>query len=209
MTFLSTGVAKFVNGTPLLLNLSMSRICITQGHRYLKSSLRLIRPCFHRAFRCSSPSLQWHHNECEGVSNHRHLDCLLNRLFRRRSKKTSKIRDTGLCEGNSPVTGEFPLQRASNAEDVSIWWRHHDYALVGSPPSLGYHIIYQCHPHTGQYCISIPSQKCIGNHIDKAVTRAFWRSIFHPSWSDRNPRHLCYLQNWKMIHLKKWRASVH
>ena len=28
-------------------------------------------------------------------------------------------------EGNSPVTGEFPTQKARNAEDVSIWWRHH------------------------------------------------------------------------------------
>ena len=28
--------------------------------------------------------------------------------------------------GNSPATGEFPSQRASNAENVSIWWRHHD-----------------------------------------------------------------------------------
>ena len=44
---------------------------------------------------------------------------------RRRSKKTSKLRVTGLCEGNSPVTGEFPAQRASNAENVSVWWRHH------------------------------------------------------------------------------------
>ena len=35
---------------------------------------------------------------------------------RRRSKKTSKHRVTGLCEGNSPVTGEFPAQRPSNAE---------------------------------------------------------------------------------------------
>ena len=46
-------------------------------------------------------------------------------LFRRRSKKTSKLRVTGLCEGNSPVTGDFPAQMASNAENVSIWWRHH------------------------------------------------------------------------------------
>ena len=52
-------------------------------------------------------------------------DCLLNRLFRRRSKKTSKLRITDLCEGNSPVTGEFPSQRACNAEIGSIWWRHH------------------------------------------------------------------------------------
>ena len=40
-------------------------------------------------------------------------------------KKPSKLRVIGLCEGNSPVTGEFPAQRASNAENVSIWWRHH------------------------------------------------------------------------------------
>ena len=41
------------------------------------------------------------------------------------SKKTSKLRVTGLYEGNSPVTGEFPSKKASNAKFVSIWWRHH------------------------------------------------------------------------------------
>ena len=71
-------------------------------------------------------SLQWRHNERDGVSNpQRHK-----RLFRRRSKKTSTIRVTGLHEGNSKVTGEFPAQRASNAENVSIWKRHHDYNLT-------------------------------------------------------------------------------
>ena len=69
-------------------------------------------------------SLQWRHNGRDSVSNHRRLHCLLNRLFRRRSKKASKLLITGLCEGNSPVTGEFPSQRASNVENVSIWWRH-------------------------------------------------------------------------------------
>ena len=44
------------------------------------------------------------------------------KIFRRRSKKTSKLRGTGLCVGNSPMTGE----RASNVENVSIWRRHHD-----------------------------------------------------------------------------------
>ena len=53
-------------------------------------------------------TLQWHHNERNGVSNHRRLDGLLNRLLRRRSKKTSKVRVTGLCDGNSPATDEFP-----------------------------------------------------------------------------------------------------
>ena len=70
-------------------------------------------------------SLQWRHNERVGVSNHQPHGCLLNRLFNRRSKKTSKLRVTGLCEGNSPVTSEFPAQKASNAESISIWWRHH------------------------------------------------------------------------------------
>ena len=45
--------------------------------------------------------------------------------WRCRSKKTSKLRVTGLCEGNSPVTGEFPKQLATNVEYASIWWRHH------------------------------------------------------------------------------------
>ena len=71
-------------------------------------------------------SLQWRHNELDGVSNHRRLECLLNRLFSRRSKKTSKLRVNGLCARNSPVTGEFLAQRSSNnTENVSIWWRRH------------------------------------------------------------------------------------
>ena len=80
---------------------------------------------------CSLAWSQWafalheHHNGRDGVSSHQSHHCLLNRLFRHRSKKTSKLRVTGLCTGNSPVTGEFPVQMASNAENVSIWWRHH------------------------------------------------------------------------------------
>ena len=42
-----------------------------------------------------------------------------------RSKETSKLCVTGLCAGKPLLTGEFPAQRASNAENVSIWWRHH------------------------------------------------------------------------------------
>ena len=40
------------------------------------------------------------------------------------SKKTSMLRFTSLCAGNSPVAGESPHKKASNAENVSIWWRH-------------------------------------------------------------------------------------
>ena len=75
---------------------------------------------------CPCGTLHWCHNGRDNVSNHQPHDCLLNCLFRRRSKKTSKLRVTGLCVGNSPGTGEFPAQMASNAENVSIWWRHHE-----------------------------------------------------------------------------------
>ena len=70
-------------------------------------------------------SLQWRHNGHDGISNHQPHDCLLNCLFRRRSKKTSKLHVTGICAGNSPVTDEFPAQMASNTENVSIGWCHH------------------------------------------------------------------------------------
>ena len=76
---------------------------------------------------------QWFHDHynnvkiSDGVSTHRRLDCLLNRMFRCKLKITSKLRVTGLCEGNPPVTGGFPPQRASYAENVFIWWRYHDW----------------------------------------------------------------------------------
>ena len=90
-------------------------------HRYCRRIISIIYVCsYHRLH-----SLQWRHNGPDSISNHQPHDCLHNRVFRRRSKETSKLRVTGLCAGNSPETGEFPAQMASNAEKVSIWWRHH------------------------------------------------------------------------------------
>ena len=60
-------------------------------------------------------TLQWRHNERDGVSNHQRPDCLLNSLvrLRRSSNKTSRFRVTGLCEGKPhkrPVTRQmFPF----------------------------------------------------------------------------------------------------
>ena len=79
-----------------------------------------------------SVALQWRHNGRYSFSNHQPHDCLLNCLFRRRSKKTSKLRVTGLFAGNSPVTGEFPAQMVSYAENVSIWWRHHEWTIASA-----------------------------------------------------------------------------
>ena len=81
---------------------------------------------------CGICSLQWCHNECNSISNHQTHHCLLNCLFGRRSKKTSKLHITGLCEGNSPVPGEFHTQRASYAElcfhlmTSSCWYEWHE-----------------------------------------------------------------------------------
>ena len=55
-------------------------------------------------------TLRWRHNGCDSVSNHQPHDCLLNRLFRRRSKKTSKLRVTGLCAG---ITGDRWIPRTN------------------------------------------------------------------------------------------------
>ena len=86
-------------------------------------------------------SLHWRHNELDGVPDHQPHDCLLTCLFRHRSiKKTPKLRVTGLCEVNSPGTGEFPAQKPSNAENVSIWWRHHVLGNMSQYPLLLFHL---------------------------------------------------------------------
>ena len=109
----------------------LSRLCMNPEWGY-KRNRGIFNEYMHhsRSMGACFSALQWHHNGCDGVSNHQPHDCLLNRLFRHRSKKTSKLRIRGFCEGNSPVTSEFPAQRASNAGNVSIWWSHHEDAYM-------------------------------------------------------------------------------
>ena len=85
------------------------RCCLRNGGHFVQGKMTLL----------------WCHNGRDGVSNHQPRHCLLNILYKRRSNKTSKLRVTDLFAGNSPVTGEFPAQMASNAENVSIWWRQY------------------------------------------------------------------------------------
>ena len=67
--------------------------------------------------------LHWRHNDHGGVSNHQPHGCLLNRLFRRRSKKTSKLRITGLCADNSPGIA-IPGKTVFLIE-TPPWWSFH------------------------------------------------------------------------------------
>ena len=54
--------------------------------------------------------------------------CVLGQSFIQvQIKKNTKVPCQWLCEGKSPVTGQFPAQRASNMENVSISWCHDDY----------------------------------------------------------------------------------
>ena len=104
-------------------------MCQVNGRRRYIVTLSLIlwvhipNPCTLLQLTHHFLTLKWRHNERDGVSNHQPHDCLLNRLFRHRSKM---LLITGLCAGNSPVTNVFPAQMASNAENVSISWRHHE-----------------------------------------------------------------------------------
>ena len=107
--------------------------CTTRVVRLVYIGTTIMLHCFICARPVNEPCMnmtkvgqsQWRHNERDGVSNHQPHGCLLNCLFSRRSKKISKLRTTGLCVWNSPVTGEFPAQRSNNAENCFIWWRHH------------------------------------------------------------------------------------
>ena len=104
--------------------LSLNVLIFLQTSQYWMMLVHQQAQCWQQKLNILS-SLQWCHNGGNGISDHQPHHCLLNRLFRRRSKKTSKLCVTGLCAGYSPVTGEFPAQMASNAENVSIWWCHH------------------------------------------------------------------------------------
>ena len=122
-------------------------------------------------------SLQWRHNEHDGVSNHRprHGDCLLSRLCGRRSKKTSTLRVTGLCSGNLPMTSEFPAQRASNTENVFIWWCHHIHGSCETLNSfpLWCRAIFWCNTkYTGDKPLPEPMMVSLLTHI--CVTRLQW-----------------------------------
>ena len=105
-----------------------SMLLITVSPWYLTGPSAAVMPSGLPNFRAigqfKTYPLQWRHNERDGVSEHWRLGCLFNRLFWCTSKKTSKLRVSGLCEGNPPVTGGFPSQRTSYTENVSVWWHY-------------------------------------------------------------------------------------
>ena len=72
-----------------------------------------------------------HHHYCDvimsAMANQKPASRLFTQTFiQTQIKENIKApRHWPLC-GNSPGTGEFSAQMASYAENVSIWWRHHE-----------------------------------------------------------------------------------
>ena len=88
-------------------------------------------------------------NDCHGILNYQSIECLFNHLFRLKTKEHQRSALLALCGGNPPLTSGFPSQRASNTENVSIWWRHN--VLICSikiSPGMGVVKISLC-IHTG------------------------------------------------------------
>ena len=116
--------------------------------------------------------LQARHNGRDGVSTEQPHDCLLNRLFRHISKKTSTRRVTGLCAGNSPVTGEFPAQRASYAKMFPL--------MTSSCYQQGAFLL--CHIHIALLNLSSPqvnTSYCPACRTSLIATR-FWVVVICP-----------------------------
>ena len=78
--------------------------------------------------------LHMHYRERNGVSNHQCLVCVITRLFRLTSKKTSKPAFLALCEGNPLVAAG--LQKGSvtrkpfSFDNVIIVWHLFSYIMV-------------------------------------------------------------------------------
>ena len=104
------------------------------------SCLDILTKMTHSNIQLTKSTLQWRHNEHDDVSNHQPYDCLLKRLFRRRSKKTSKLRVTGLCEGNYFPYSCFLLM-------TSLWntWMqkiaYHDFTIDFVSPYLSHQML--------------------------------------------------------------------
>ena len=178
-------------------------------HNFILDSVKLHRgliffskfPLHHRLFpavHCkwyilyiASSALQWHHNGRDSVSNRQPHDCFLNHLLRHWSKKTSKLRVTGLFAGNSPEASEFPAQMASNTENVSIWWRHHEGFDTLSVSIAGFPFC-----HTALLIIQLSKSSTFGKHwVTKLVIHSPMESFSQNQPSRYNLRTMIHVRH--------------
>ena len=146
-------------------------------------------------------SLHWRHNDHDGVPNHQPHGCLLNRLFRRRSKKTSKLRVTGLCVWNSPgpVTkgqlrgkcfhlmtsscraGETAMIATTNAPACDTWLHG------GCRPVIEWKLTLLCQNGKFVYIAASDINVRRVKNYDKLQRRFRIRKMI-PQWNSKHPR---------------------
>ena len=124
-------------------------------------------------------SLRWRHNDHDSVSNHQHHHCLLNRLFRCRSKKTSKLRVTGLCAGNSPgsvnSSHKWPVTRKMFPfDDVIMLTKFSSLALH----QILLHMIYPSAASYGNFHVKIRGFHNLSLNPDWVLSYVFLLSIY-------------------------------
>ena len=134
--------------------------------------------------------LQWRHNERDSVSNHQPHDCLLNRLFRRRSKKTSNLRVTGLCVGNSPgnsphkwpVTRKmFPLDDVIMVRGISRWPVGSPHKAPVTPVKSGFYVF-----------VDVRVDKLLGKHSSFFVLKCHDALVTSYHWCTCDYNHNCH-----------------
>ena len=156
-------------------------------------------------------TLRWRHNERDSASNHQPHHCLLKRLFKRRSKKASKLRVTGLCAGKSAGTGEFLAQMASNAENVSIWWHHHEITTHNTAATATKAIKQNGLITSRTHCAPVEYLNDFPKGIDCWKIAMGWR---HAIWQEGNQRTMKPMSNAGLhghryfFHLCKYQANA-
>ena len=162
------------------------------SHGHLESGWSFVRK-LSRPIILQKLTLQWRHNERDNVSSQWRLDGLLNDLFRRRSKKTSKLCVIGLCEGNSPVTGGFPSHKGPVTrkmfpfDDVIMWVNDVFITITTSYLNNG-RVYFNFHPSLKRKCHfdKIFVTGCtVSGHNDKfrySRWQKFRRNFFSQLW---------------------------
>ena len=133
-------------------------------------------------------TLHWRHNEPDGVWNHQPRDCLLNCLFRCRSKKTSKLRVTGLCAENSRRHHEIFLTRGRQCRYRFKFRYIHITEHRYNPVDIDAYIYIYEYIHIGTW-----PPLCLQMAISRRTTLTEKLDMFYPKfqWLSLNVDHLC------------------
>ena len=145
-----------------------------------------------------SISLRWRHYGRDSVSNNQPHDCLLNRFCRRRAKKTSKHRVTGLCARNSPAPGDFSAQRPVTRKIFPF----DDVIMIGLNMHE-YFLFLLLHLHQFFYYFTRIFKCFIYSKFSKWLPR-YWVNLDKdvPCTSDATPKIVGYI-NWYQVTIQR------